>query len=190
MEGGITRFIALYQCQTSSRIEPVRSARFVDADILQPLGKILFAYSGAIQPVVDEIDSPTSLLDDVGADQASKAYTVDFARVAPHNLQTSTAALYSAAKGLKYATKTVPPPYFTYGAVPAGGKQVSAVHINFPLDVTSWAWDPHTGRWLRSYSDTGTGRPGRQCRDLGRQRRHYARRRVPHPLHRGRHRRP
>ena len=155
VEGGITRFIALYQCQTSSRIEPVRSARFVDADILQPLGKILFAYSGAIQPVVDEIDSPTSLLDDVGAGKASQAYTVDFTRVPPHNLETSTTALYSAAKALKYATKTVPPPYFTYGPVPAGGKQVSAVHIDFPLDVTSWAWDAKTGRWLRSYSDTG-----------------------------------
>ena len=57
VEGGITRFIVLYQCQEADRIEPVRSARFVDPDIVEPLGKILFAYSGAITPVVDEIDS-------------------------------------------------------------------------------------------------------------------------------------
>jgi Protein of unknown function (DUF3048) N-terminal domain len=93
VEGGITRFIAVYQCQTADRIEPVRSARFVDPDILQPLGKILFAYSGAITPVVDEIDSPTSLLQDVSDNKAPEAYSVDFARVAPHNLQTSTSAL-------------------------------------------------------------------------------------------------
>ena len=53
VEGGITRFIAVYQCHVTSRIEPVRSARFVDIDILRPLGHILFAYSGAIQPVVE-----------------------------------------------------------------------------------------------------------------------------------------
>ena len=155
VEGGITRFIALYQCHTESRIEPVRSARFVDLDILQPLGKILFAYSGAIQPVVNEIDSPTSLLEDVGADKAGAAYSVDYARVQPHNLMTSTSALYSAAHRLGYSLHDVPPPYFSYGPLPPGGKQVSAVHIAFPLDVTSWAWDAKTGRWLRSYSDTG-----------------------------------
>jgi hypothetical protein len=155
VEGGITRFVAVYQCQTAPRIEPVRSARFVDADILEPLGKILFAYSGAIQPVVDEIDSSTSLLEDVGADKAGGAYYVDYARLAPHNLQTSTSALYSAAKALGYPVKNVPPPYFTYGPLPAGGKPAIAVHINFPLDVTTWAWDAQSGRWVRSYSDTG-----------------------------------
>jgi Protein of unknown function (DUF3048) N-terminal domain/Protein of unknown function (DUF3048) C-terminal domain len=155
VEGGITRFIAVYQCQEADRIEPVRSARFVDPDILEPLGKILFAYSGAITPVVDVIDSSTSLLQDVGYNAAPSAYSVDFARVAPHNLQTSTRALYAAAKKLGYAVKKVPPPYFAYGRLPAGGKQVSAVHINFPLDVTSWTWGPQTGRWVRSYSDTG-----------------------------------
>jgi len=155
VEGGITRFIAVYQCRSSPRIEPVRSARFVDADILEPLGQILFAYSGAIQPVIDEIDSPTSLLDDVGANKAGGAYSVDYARVAPHNLQTSTSRLYAAAKALGYPVKKVPPPYFTYGSLPSGGKPVSAVHIAFPLDVTSWTWDAQTSRWTRSYSDTG-----------------------------------
>jgi hypothetical protein len=155
VEGGITRFIAVYQCYAAARIEPVRSARFVDADILQPLGKILFAYSGAITPVVDEIDSPSSFLQDVGADKAGSAYTVDYTRVAPHNLETSTSALYHAAKALGYSITSVPPPYFAYGRLPKGGKPVTAVHIDFPLDVTSWAWDAQTGRWLRSYSDTG-----------------------------------
>ncbi len=155
VEGGITRYIAVYQCGTASRIEPVRSARFVDADILEPLGKVLFGYSGAIQPVVNEIDSPASLLEDVGASKAPAAYTSDATRLAPHNLETSTAALYKAAKTLGYPKKDVPPPYFKYGPLPAGGQPVNAVHIDFPLDVTTWQWSTTTGRWLRSYSDTG-----------------------------------
>jgi Protein of unknown function (DUF3048) N-terminal domain/Protein of unknown function (DUF3048) C-terminal domain len=155
VEEGITRFIAVYQCHTSPRIEPVRSARFVDADILEPLGKVLFASSGAIQPVLDEIDAPGSLLEDVGVDNAAKAYSTDLTRVAPHDLMTSTSALYSAAKALHFPINNVPTPYFKYGGLPAGGRPVSAVHIDFPLDVTTWTWDSQAQRWLRSYSDTG-----------------------------------
>jgi len=160
VEGGITRFIAVYQCQAAPRIEPVRSARFVDADILQPLGKILFGYSGAIQPVTNQIDAPGSFLEDIGFGKAPAAYTSDPTRIAPHDLETSTAALYKAAKSLGYPVKNVPPAYFKYGSLPAGGTPVSSVHIDFPLDVTSWQWSPGTGRWLRSYSDTGPAMQG------------------------------
>ena len=151
VEGGITRFIAVYQCHVTPRIEPVRSGRLVDAAILQPLGRILFAYSGAIQPVVDAIDSSTSLLEDVGANRAPGAYTRDPTRIEPHNLATSTAALWSAAAALGYSS-TPPPPIFKYGRLPAGGTAISAVNIYFPLDVTTWTWKSKKGRWVRYYS--------------------------------------
>ncbi len=151
VEGGITRFIAVYQCEGASRIEPVRSARLVDAQILEPLGKILFAYSGAIQPVIQEVDSPSSLLEDVGADTSGNAYWRDPTRVEPHNLATSTKLLYQAAAAKGYPE---PPPkaIFTYGALPAGGKPVIAAHIDYPLDITSWTWSSESHRWLRSYA--------------------------------------
>jgi hypothetical protein len=153
VEGGITRFIAVFQCHVTPRIEPVRSGRFVDLDILKPLGRIDFAYSGAIQPVVDAVDS-SPLLCDVGADRAPGAYTRDPTRVAPHNLATSTAALWSAAAALGCPNKP-PAPYYQYGPLPSGGTPAHAVNIYFPLDVTTWTWHPKTGRWYRYYSDTG-----------------------------------
>lgn len=160
VEGGITRFIAVYQCHNAPRIEPVRSGRLVDPDILEPLGKTLFAYSGAIQPVVDKIDAPGSLLEDIGADGASGgAYTRDPGRLAPHNLETSTAALYKAAAAA-HLPDNLPHPLFKYGALQAGSKPASALHINFPLDVTNWTWDASSGRWTRSYSDTGPAMQG------------------------------
>jgi hypothetical protein len=151
VEGGITRFIAVYQCQGASRIEPVRSARLVDAQILEPLGKILFAYSGAIQPVIQEVDSPTSLLEDVGADTSGQAYWRDPTRVEPHNLATSTKLLQQAAAAKGYPE---PPPkaIFNYGTLPAGGKPVIAAHVDYPLDITSWTWSSKSHRWLRSYA--------------------------------------
>jgi hypothetical protein len=159
VEGGITRFIAVFQCHNATRIEPVRSARFVDIDILEPLGTILFGYSGAIQPVIDAVDAPGSLLEDVGADRASGAYSRDPTRLEPHNLETSTAALYGAAATFGYQSKP-PPPLFSYGPLPKGGAPVGAVNIDFPLDVTTWTWDPKAEHWLRSYSDTGPGIQG------------------------------
>jgi hypothetical protein len=158
VEGGITRFIVLYQCYGAPRIEPVRSARFVDLDILKPLGRILFAYSGAIQPVIDAVDS-SPLLDDIGADRAGGAYTRDPTRVEPHNLETSTAALYSAAATFGYHPKP-PAPYFTYGPLPEGGQRLGAVNIAFALDTTTWSWGVRSQRWFRSYSDTGRAMQG------------------------------
>jgi hypothetical protein len=159
VEGGITRFIAVYQCHTAARIEPVRSGRLVDAQILQPLGKVLFAYSGAIQPVIDEVDAPGSLLQDVGADKAGGAYTRDPDRYAPHNLETSTAALYAAAATFGYREK-LPSPIFTYGPPAPGGTPAAVVNIDFALDVTTWTWHPGTGLWYRYYSDTGLAMQG------------------------------
>jgi hypothetical protein len=154
VEGGITRFVAVFQCQGSDRIEPVRSGRLVDVQILQPLGKTLFAYAGAIQPVMAEVDAPGSLLEDIGIDRAPNAYWRDPTRQVPHNLETSTKALYQAAASAGY-TGGPPSPIFSYGPLPPGGRRVGAFDISYPLDVTTWTWDAPTGRWTRSYSDTG-----------------------------------
>src|ERR1051326_1607742 len=49
-EGGITRFIAMYQSNGSNNVGPVRSARLVDPNILKLYNAVL-VYSGA-HPVV------------------------------------------------------------------------------------------------------------------------------------------
>lgn len=159
VEGAITRFVAVYDCTSAARIEPVRSGRFDDPEILEPLGKILFAYSGAIQPVINEIDSSHSLLDDVGANTAPDAYSPDPDREAPHNLYTSTATLYAAAHALGYSEKP-PRAIFSYGPPAPGSTPASQVNITSPLDVTTWTYHPHTGLWYRSYSDTGRALQG------------------------------
>jgi hypothetical protein len=38
VEGGITRFIVIYQCRDASRIEPIRSGRLTDPDALVQYG--------------------------------------------------------------------------------------------------------------------------------------------------------
>src|SRR5438067_842366 len=54
VEAGITRFIAVYQCQDASRIEPIRSGRLTDPDILVQFGHPIFAYAGGVPQVIQK----------------------------------------------------------------------------------------------------------------------------------------
>ena len=97
VEGGLTRFAALFQCRDAGRVGPVRSARTTDPKILLPLAdEPLLAFSGAHPKV-------TAALEDAGVVQltetsANAAYERDDARSAPHNLFASTKALYRVAE--------------------------------------------------------------------------------------------
>jgi hypothetical protein len=60
VEGGITRFMALYQCETSPRVGPVRSARTTDPRVLLQFGpRSMLAYSGGQRAVVNDIGRTT-----------------------------------------------------------------------------------------------------------------------------------
>jgi len=157
VEGGITRFIAIYQCQDAPRIEPVRSARLMDPDVLRQFGTHpLFAYSGAAPPVAAKVDA--SPLIDVGVNRAPSAYFRDPARQAPHNLVSSSTALYAAGVA-QHAPATPPAPVFHYGPLP-DHSQAAAVHIAFPSSDLTWTWQSHAAQWARSYSDTGVASLG------------------------------
>jgi hypothetical protein len=95
-EGGITRFIAVYQCQTAARVGPVRSARPVDAPLLEQLGEPLFGYAGGAGPVKEQLADASII--DLNYIDAAQAYTRDESRSAPHDLYTSTRALRKAAR--------------------------------------------------------------------------------------------
>lgn len=64
VEGGITRYLSIFQSQDASPVGPVRSVRGTDSDIVRPIGG-LFAYSGGTPQYVSLIDS--SGVKDVGA---------------------------------------------------------------------------------------------------------------------------
>jgi hypothetical protein len=154
VEGGITRFIVIYQCHDAARIEPIRSGRLIDPDLVSQYGAHpLFAYSGAIGPVITKVDS--SSLVDVGADRAPlSTYWRDGNRYSPHNLASSTAALYGEGAA-QHAPSTPPAPVFRYGRLPGTAAPAASVHIPYEFSDVTWTWVPHPGAWLRSYSDTG-----------------------------------
>lgn len=147
VEAGITRFIAIFQCHDSSRIEPVRSGRVEDADVLRQYGRPLFGYAGGV-PQVQAAVRRAGLVN-VNFLVHPNAYHRDPARVAPHNLYTSTHELW------QYAPKGdgPPKPVFTYSSkAPDAARKISGIHLPFSFysDVY-WRWSQGKHAWLRSY---------------------------------------
>ena len=158
VEGGLTRLIAIYQCRDTGRIEPIRSARIADPDIVRQFGAHpLFAYAGGIEPSVAAVRSSPLL--DVGTDRAPGAYHRESTRAAPHNLTSSTDALYKAGRD-HGASSTPPQPVFEFGPVPEGAQPAASVRIPYTASDVTWTWSSQEHAWLRSYAQGGAAGMG------------------------------
>jgi hypothetical protein len=155
-EGGITRFAAVFHSTDSDPVFPVRSARYTDIDICSMLNRPLFANSGGNEEVMAAVRD--SNLIEIGNNSYGDPYYYRLGdRRAPHNLATSTPALFSLAP----ADAAPPPPLFTYrpaGTPPAGGQPVVGVHVEYgggpaqaPVDH---GYDPALGGWARAQNGT------------------------------------
>src|SRR5437879_3861477 len=157
VEGGITRFVVVYQCQDAARVEPVRSARIADIDVLSQFGKPLFGDAGGSPPTEAALTAAAKAgtlvrVSSFGA--AGGAYHRDAARHNDeHSLYTSTPELYSRpeAKGLP-----APKPVFpSSSSPPAGGIPGATVHVSFSqYSDVFWKWDAGSSIYKRYYGST------------------------------------
>ena len=114
VEGGITRFIAIYQSQDASKVGPVRSARLTDIDVLAEYGRPLLAFSGAASYVLRGVRRANLVSLPHGAH--GSIYRRDSSRWrSPHNLFTSTGGLYRAGRRRR---PTAAPRLLTFGGLP------------------------------------------------------------------------
>src|SRR5437899_4771481 len=146
-EGGRTRLFVTFQSQDADPVGPIRSARPVDADLLDALGGGLFGYSGAapgeIAPVEDH-SRATLLSNDAGVG----AFYREPSRPAPHNVYSSTGALYAA--GVEAGDGSpAPPPLFHYGT-DVGGKPASSTDFTMGERLSAgWRWNAPAGQYER-----------------------------------------
>ena len=145
VEGGITRFIVVYQCHDANRVGPVRSARTTDPDVLAQFGRPALGYAGAagrVQTVIDQAH-----LIDVGYHVATDAYWRDDVRPSPHDLYTTTRALWKAAR----PSRAAPDPVFDYAPdLEVASRKASSVHLPFSsYSDVFWKWSRKDAAWLR-----------------------------------------
>lgn len=137
-EGGVMRYVAVYQCQDATAIGPTRSVRYVDWHIIRQFVHPILAYAGGIIPDVSRVDASKWIESaDLLTNAASTTYRTTN-RVPPDNLYTSTKSLY----GYFPAASTPPPPVFQYStSPPKGSKSITSAQINFSYDTDAvWKW--------------------------------------------------
>jgi hypothetical protein len=101
-EGGITRFLAVYQCQEAIKeIGPVRSARIYYVDWAKGLDA-LYSHIGGSPDGLEEIESLN--VADLNQFALGNYYWRSTDRLAPHNVYTTLEKLYEAAKSKKLDT--------------------------------------------------------------------------------------
>jgi hypothetical protein len=144
---GITRFVVIFHSSDAPTVGPVRSARPADPNIVKPLGGPL-VFSGGSPAVLSVVRS-------AGIPQITENDTDTLkrraGRAAPHNLYTSTDAVF------RKAGAGSPPPSFspflrsgeTYG--PAGVAPATKLTLAPAPGVrAAYEWDAAGGVWKRS----------------------------------------
>jgi Protein of unknown function (DUF3048) N-terminal domain/Protein of unknown function (DUF3048) C-terminal domain len=149
VEGGITRYAAVFQCQDAASVGPVRSARNIDVGILGQLGNPLLAHVGGIPPVLANIDASPIVNVDLG--ENGSIITHPAGRYAPYDTYSSTAQMWGT-----HPTMTTPPqPLFGYSATPPAGTPAASVNINFSgTSNVTWTYNPTTSQFERFYNGT------------------------------------
>lgn len=163
-EGGITRFMAVYDQNDAAMVGPVRSTRFYFNAWAAGLGAI-FGHDGGNVDSLQELTTLSTIYN-IDADRTHDPYYRISNRAAPHNEYTSTARLraYAQAHGGDVAGVRMSIPH--KDNAPASQRPAHfALHIQFSYSDynVDWQYDSAANDYLRSmggapHLDPATGR--------------------------------
>lgn len=151
VEGGLTRYVAIWQSDVPELIGPVRSIRPMDPDIISPLGGIV-AFSGGQEMFVDMMRAaPVYNAIHGQSDTESTFYRID-GRDSPHDVVVKAAELVTqhldlAAPAQQFAYSSgVPSATASTDGTPTGQLDLVFSDSRYP----GWTWDAASESFLRS----------------------------------------
>lgn len=150
VEGGLTRYLAVWHSDVPDSVGPVRSIRPMDPAIASPFGGVI-AYSGGQQYFVDLMKA-TSLVNLVFDEDDTGLFERADDRPGPHDV------ILDATEAISRNASLAPPPVqFAYGSAdPMAAPALAAAsthHLELAFsegESRSWDWDPAASAWLRS----------------------------------------
>ncbi len=151
VEGGITRYVAVWHSDVPDEIGPVRSIRPMDPDIVSPFGGII-AYSGG-QPQFVRMMQDAPVLNVVhGSAGTDDLFSRTAEKSAPHNVILRAADLVA-----QHGDLAAPAVQFAYAADAASSTAAKEGAPTARLDLVfsnarqpSWAWDDAGLHFLRA----------------------------------------
>jgi hypothetical protein len=144
VEGGLSRFLAIFSADYPRVIGPVRSAREDDLEVLRQFGRPAFAYSGATATLLPYIHHTARIVDLYSG--ITSGYYRDNSRIAPYNLYAHTRQLLRQAPHASRARDIG----FRFGPAPPGGKATRSESVSYPAAAFRFTWSAAKGRWLVS----------------------------------------
>jgi len=158
VEGGVTRYLAVFHSAIPEEVGPVRSGRPQDADLVRSLGGV-FVFSGVGNANVREIIRGTGLQliehDTSGGTPDGEYFFRSSRKPAPWNLHISAGDLASS-----YTSLDSPAQQFNYASDPSQaaavllGEDAQSIRVGFSKGVESiWEWDETTGTYLKFFSN-------------------------------------
>ena len=152
VEGGFTRYAAVFQSENVGTVGPVRSMRTTDINLLRPLNSPLFASSGANNGVTRAVNA-SPLVNISAATGAGSAYFRDNSRSAPHNLYSTDSALRS-----RSSAAGTPPSLFTLRRPGTESTNTSSpsngVNVNYRSTTVNYSWNGQG--WERTQDGSAT----------------------------------
>ncbi len=142
VEGGLSRFLAIFSSNYPRAIGPVRSAREDDLQLLKQFGRPAFAYSGATPALLPYIRRTARIVNLYAG--TTTGYYRDFSRIAPYNLYAHTRQLLAQAHGASMARDIG----FRFGPPPPGGKVTKSASVSYSSASFRFTWSAAKGRWL------------------------------------------
>lgn len=151
VEGGLTRYVAVWHSDVPDEIGPVRSIRPMDPDIVSPFGGLI-AYSGG-QPQFVRMMEDAPVVNVVhGAPGTEGLFSRTADKAAPHNVILRAADLVAqhadlAAPAMQFAYATDDAP----ATAAASGEPTSRLDLVFShASGPSWSWDAAASVFLRA----------------------------------------
>jgi hypothetical protein len=151
VEGGLTRYVAVWQSDVPELIGPVRSIRPMDPDIVSPLGGII-AFSGGQEQFVRMMqDTPVHNAIHGQSDTEETFYRIE-GYSSPHDVVVKAGQLVSEHLDLPAPAQQFAYSYDTASSTAAlDGAPTDSLEIVFSDErYPSWLWDDASGTWLRS----------------------------------------
>ena len=150
VEGGLTRFVAVWHSDKPSAVGPVRSIRPMDPDIISPLGGIV-CYSGGQLKFVNMMRATDVFNASETVEQKNGTFSRASDREAPHNVIVDVAKLAG-----NHPELAPPQPMFVMAedlatsTASADGAGVTSFKVYYPSALAEWIWNTKAGAWHRN----------------------------------------
>ncbi len=151
VEGGLTRFLAIFHSQIPTSVGPIRSGRSTDIPLLMPFDGALFGWSGSNWAFRKLLD--TVAITDVGLYRNPSHYWRQTERISPSNLWVRASQLFNKEAHDPHSSEPLWPYELPEETTSGPSREIKGVKVDWGSTKVEHLWDAARSGWTRSQND-------------------------------------